>query len=191
MHAISMWPERAWAMVHLGLNIESRPYAPPRAISIGQMVAIYASSKIAGRYQPGFSRMGTARALLDVADVALRSVSGMKRVIVYDDYDKVCGIDFIKKDEVKKLRSAKLDTGRIVAVAKLIRVSDPVMSRSDMDTRKMEPWGEVGRHWWVFGDIVPIHTGVPYGDLEVRARAWKLSNNAEKTVMEAMASKCK
>lgn len=54
--AITLWPEWAYAVAHLGKNIENRTWEPPDGL-LGQMIAIHGGVSIGGRAskKPGFA----------------------------------------------------------------------------------------------------------------------------------------
>ena len=48
MKVLTLWPEWAWAICHLGKRIENRTWEPPTSI-IGRSLAIHAGASIGGR----------------------------------------------------------------------------------------------------------------------------------------------
>jgi hypothetical protein len=48
MRALTLWPEWAWAIAHLGKDVENRIWAPPSWL-IGQTLAIHAGKNVGGK----------------------------------------------------------------------------------------------------------------------------------------------
>lgn len=47
-YALTLWPEWAWAIAHMGKDVENRTWPPPQYI-IGKRIAIHAGKYIGGR----------------------------------------------------------------------------------------------------------------------------------------------
>lgn len=48
LRALTLWPEWAWAITHLGKRCENRSWAPPRYL-LGHRIAIHAGKSLGGR----------------------------------------------------------------------------------------------------------------------------------------------
>lgn len=58
MRALTLWPEWAWAVAHLGKDVENRGWAPPFYI-LGQRIAIHAGRHVGGKPGAAAYRAGT------------------------------------------------------------------------------------------------------------------------------------
>lgn len=79
--AITLWPEWAYAVAHLGKNIENRTWEPPDGL-LGQMIAIHGGVSIGGRAskKPGFAfeairQMTLTAAMCGQSEDVLRTIT--------------------------------------------------------------------------------------------------------------------
>lgn len=68
LRALTLWPEWAYAIAHLGKRAENRGWTPPASI-IGQRIAVHAGAHIGGRQ----GRVATAEAVDAVLCMAARA----------------------------------------------------------------------------------------------------------------------
>lgn len=109
--ALTLWPEWAWAIVHLGKRTENRGWSLP----VGRWVAIHAGRHVGGR--PGLpSTMDGIDGLVEMARRAGWSVDGSYRKAAY-----------IRGAVTVEWNLDAVPTSAIVGLAKIIAADPPGM----------------------------------------------------------------
>ena len=154
MKAITLWPEWAHAVAHLGKRIENRPWRAPEAV-IGQRIAIHAGANIGGR--PGWRA-----AEAGMYAVGIRAFDSGISDLCW------CG-DWCTKESIRvKISHMKLwrqvICGAVVCTARLIGCSD-AEGRGEWPAEAMRPsdwaWGDPESPWWWHLDDVRLVRPVP------------------------------
>ena len=78
LRALTLWPEWAWAVCHLGKNVENRSWPIPRGM-VGETIAIHAGARFGGREIPPAHAAGEIGAVAFAAGWDSRSDSEWRR----------------------------------------------------------------------------------------------------------------
>lgn len=163
MRALTLWPENAWAVCHLGKDVENRPYPPPDGM-LGQLMAIHAGRLIGGKttcWTPN-----AVEAIGRVMDMAALAKHGS-----YIDWPRK-SVEFKHGDNSpgkplspwKILKVEELSRGAVVAVARV----------ADMEWRS--PWAADGRKPWFLSSVKVLEKPVPCRGYQ---RLWTLPPEVE------------
>jgi hypothetical protein len=163
MKALTLWPEWAWAVTHLGKTIENRPYPPPESL-IGQRIAIHAGVMVGGRTErwgrPFLEAFGL---VMDMAGDA-----GWGPIIIKNDQR----IEFRKGSAAIDFDLQALHRGAVVATARVPGYYGYNVSRH---------WGAPGQYQWRIADVKVLAKPVPCRGYQ---RLWNLSSDVERRVLE-------
>lgn len=132
MRALTLWPEWAWAVAHLGKDVENRGWAPPFYI-LGQRIAIHAGRHVGGKSGAAAYRAGT-----DCVRAAAMAAG----------LDPSPLADWLNEMH----RDLCAATSAVVAVARVeysLGISPPSL------------WAEPGQRHWRLGDVVTLPRPVP------------------------------
>jgi hypothetical protein len=152
MKAITLWPEWAHAIVHLGKRVENRDWRPPASL-IGQRIAIHAGKSIGGR--PGAASVREGVASLHRAcpySIVTEIMPDHREVAIGSVWHPVRGVE----------------TSCILATAIL---GEPVESAEaegerapDIARPEWAAWGDLrSRFWWPLLDVRRVAIPVPCG----------------------------
>lgn len=132
MRALTLWPEWAWAVAHLGKDVENRGWAPPSYI-LGQWIAIHAGKNVGGRTGPRAYQEGTAL----VIETALR-----------------VGLDPYAPDSfvTRMHRELCATTSAVVAVARV---------EAECARCAPSAWAAAGQYHWRLHDVRTLARAVP------------------------------
>lgn len=150
MKAITLHPERAHAIVHLGKRCENRNWKPPASL-IGQRIAIHAGKSIGGR--PGrASRDAGLERLLDACPYQLDSEA-------WGNHDL-----FLRPLGGERWHTVK--TSCILATAILGEPVDVAAAEGERQAEEARPdwaaWGDLrSRFWWPLLDVQRLAIPVP------------------------------
>lgn len=135
MKALTLWPEWAFAIAHLGKDVENRTWTPPKAL-IGQRIAIHAGAYIGGRRARVAVEEG-AQALRDMARRAGVDISVVLPILActWTSSTRIL--------QNEPWRSTPIVTRAIVATAVLAEV------RRDSPS----PWAVSGAVHWCLADV--------------------------------------
>lgn len=125
MKAITVWPEWACAIAHLGKDVENRGWSPPSWL-VGARIAIHAGRHIGGR--PG--AVATEEGLTSVVRMAPRGAIGS--ILTMPPR-------FFRPD----MSGIAIATSAIVATARL----------ADVVTDSPSPWAVPDAYHWVLADL--------------------------------------
>lgn len=157
MKAITLWPEWAWAILHLGKDIENRGYPLPESL-IGKWIGLHAGKHVGGK--PGF--VATVAGWEGVANMAgdcwecQHSApgpgwTGTPTAFVWDPIAK----DAPRPTSTRiELATTPLVTSAIVAVVRFGRPRPPIAFGGGY-WRVASQWG------WPISDMMPLATPVP------------------------------
>ena len=134
LRAITLWPEWAWAICHLGKRVENRTWHPPREL-IGRRLAIHAGAHVGGRK----GSAATAEGRTDLGLMALRAGWVLLRSGVFQHRETAEEVVF------------RPVTSAVVAVATLTGVDD----------EDRTPWDVPGDWHWRLDDVVVLDRPVP------------------------------
>jgi hypothetical protein len=143
MRALTLHPEWAHAIAHLGKRIENRPWKPPEKL-LGERIAIHAGKSVGGR--PGFP------AMLD----GCRAVAARDPLTVF-------ALEAGEAYLGTPLRMRLIETSAIIATARLDGWSD-AEGRAELPAEATPPdawrWGDpTSPFWWHLSDVrlvVPV-----------------------------------
>lgn len=122
-----MWPEWAWAIAHLGKDVENRIWAPPSWL-IGQTLAIHAGKNVGGK--PGCKSYHLGTTLVRETAISARLDPSPLAEWVNKLHRELCNA-----------------TSAVVAVAKIGNPS--ALARSSL-------WAVPGQHQWPLLDVVAL-----------------------------------
>lgn len=156
MRALTLWPEWAWAICHLGKDVENRPYPPPDDMR-GRLMAIHAGKMFGGkstRWNP--NTVEAVGRVMDMAEVANHGS--------YIDWGEKT-VEFRWRGKEWRLFDAdKVPRGAVVAVA---RVSD---------LSWWSPWLAKDQEHWFLSSIKVLERPVP---CRGQQRLWRLPPEVE------------
>ena len=147
--ALTLWPEWAYAIAHLGKRVENRTWEPPASL-IGQRIAIHAGKHVGGRAGAPAMFEG-ACALIDTAEAA-----GVVGVI-----QNAVGRKSISARQLSEIVTASA----IVATARLV----------GFDREQRTPWDVPGMIHWRLEDVLLVDPVIPCSGrqgLWATARIW-------------------
>jgi len=148
MKAITLWPEWAHAVAHLGKPIENRDWRYSTAL-IGERIAIHAGASIGGR---------KGNVALDEAINAVTMASqdaDWEHDWQTDDGYMLTAANLWRGEDSVRI-DAFIPTGAIVATAVLGQPLDRRLNRMTV------PWGNPDAlWWWPLLDVVPLDRPVP------------------------------
>lgn len=149
--ALTLWPEWAYAVCHLGKRVENRPWAPTeRQLRPGERFAIHAGKSVGGA--PG--RAAYQRGIVAVRDMAWRA--GWATPMPNGNF-------VLTEEEAEAMRRLEMcPTSAIVATAVLDRVAQD----------DSLPWAVPGSFHWCLRDVVVLDRPVPCRGLQ---KLWRVS----------------
>ena len=165
MRAISLWPEWAWAVMHLDKRIENRSWTRPNMT--GRFVAIHATKYVGGAPGAVAERRGIetmVRSAIGAGWWAGLSQPGDTSLMAL----------FKKGDEEVQVDARYLERSAIVGVAQLERFAFGT---------KPAPWGEVDAWWWHFAQVRRFATPIP---MSGRQGLWPLPPDVDALVRDLM-----
>jgi hypothetical protein len=124
MKSLTLHPEWAHAVAHLGKRIENRSWKPPASI-IGEHIAIHAGASVGGR--PG--RNATGEGLRRLVQTAARA--GLWCAASIDDYGRVA------------VEGERVQTSAIIATARVVGAIG-----RDQRPETPPPWADPDADWW-------------------------------------------
>jgi hypothetical protein len=132
MRALTLWPEWAWAVAHLGKDVENRGWAPPFWV-LGQQIAIHAGRHVGGK--PG-------------ARYYLAGTDAVREMAVRAGLDPGPLADWLNKLH----RELCETTSVVVAVARV---------EAECARYAPSGWAVPGQHHWRLHDVVALPRPVP------------------------------
>lgn len=163
MKAVTLWPEWAWAILHLDKRHENRGWQPPEALH-GERIALHAGKTIGGGEQ--------------APTEAFNAVIGMAERAGWEVSASEGGpYRFEKHDRVVTLGSlSEIVTGSIVATV--------VLSGAPVPGVRV-PWGVPGQWAWPLRDVSALRHPIPHrGALGL----WQVPDAVAGVVLSAAAS---
>ena len=139
--ALTLWPEWAFAIAHLGKRVENRVWEPPRWL-VGKWLAIHAGAHIGGR--PG--RVAVLEGLEAVRDEAARAGVNVRPPLVPAAGEQ---LDLVVERPSGDV-TLTVATRAIVCLARLSHVE-----RVNVGPLSRPPW-VVGPVCWRFDQVIPI-----------------------------------
>ncbi len=132
MKALTLWPEWAWAIEHLGKRVENRIWVPsPGQLKPGDWLAIHAGAHIGGRKGIPAMRKAAVRLANTANDAGC--------------WTSLQPLDLIasRGPAGRPFRLSNCTTGAIVAVAEYL----------GHDADRKTPWDGRGAHHWRLGRV--------------------------------------
>lgn len=164
MKAVTLWPEWAWAILHLDKRHENRGWQPPESLH-GERLALHAGKTIGGGEEKPAE--------------AFEAVVGMAERAGWDVTRAGDGYRFEKDDRVVTLGSlSEIVTGSIVGTV--------VLSGAPVPGVRV-PWGVPGQWAWPLRDVSALRHPIPHrGALGL----WQVPDAVAGVVLSAAASSC-
>lgn len=185
MNALTLWPEWAWSIMHLGKDVENRTWHPPRSIC-GKRIALHAGRKVGRRFDPvtrgarpyydfivlmakeagilpRYIR-GKRDGLKGIFDVGIQWYAD-RNIVIYDKQYN-CG------DIIKEMIFEEILLGAVFATARIEPCS--VYRKSEGWIRS--PWAAEGQYTWKLNDIVILEKPI---FCQGRQALWVLSPELE------------
>lgn len=128
MKALTLYPEWAWAIAHLGKDIENRDWMPPVSL-LSRTIAIHAGAHIGGDDK---HEREALEALLEMAERA-----------GWEPQSFGIPVELVRGDKYVLLDPASMVRGAIVATARLYNVV----------TDSKSPWAVFGSNHWMLEDV--------------------------------------
>lgn len=137
MRALTLYPEWAWAILHLGKDVENRLWLPPRALA-GQWVALHAGAHVGGR--PG--QVARTEGMLGLYEMAHRAGwMEVAQTLPTDD-------PFWWERGAQRAHEPMSHEVTRRAIVGIVRFSSPARSTS--------PWAVPGQHHWPILQVVAL-----------------------------------
>lgn len=175
MRALTLWPEWAWCVAHLGKDVENRSWSCPFELE-GQRVAIHAGAYIGGRAGGPAMR----EAMYSVRSMARRS--GWE---VYTTPGSGFTWQAHRKRELDPYAEAPTLPDTLESVRQFIAtravVAVATLARSVMDSDS--PWAVKGFAHWPLRDVIALARPVAVGG---KQGLWSLPPEVEAAVLEQL-----
>jgi len=163
MKALTLWPEWAWAIIHLGKDVENRTWHPPKNI-LGQRIALHAGRKVGRRYDPvvkgALPYYDFVVSMARDAGILPRFIRGKREglngefivgIQWYADRDIVInGKVYYSNEVIKEMIFEEILLGAVFATARIESCS--VYRKSEGWVRS--PWAAEGQYTWKLNDLV-------------------------------------
>lgn len=185
MKALTLWPEWAWSIMHLGKDVENRTWHPPKNI-LGQRIALHAGRKVGRRYEPfvkgALPYYDFVVSMARDAGILPRYIRGKREGL---DGEFIVGIQWYANgdvnidgklykygDVIKEMIFEEILLGAVFATARI--ESCTVYRKSEGWIRS--PWAAEGQYTWKLNDLVIIEKPV---QCQGKQALWTLSPEVE------------
>lgn len=185
MKALTLWPEWAWAIMHLGKDVENRTWHPPKNI-LGQRIALHAGRKVGRRYEPfvkgALPYYDFVVSMARDAGILPRYIRGKREgfngefvvgIQWYADKDMdIYGRAYNCGDTIQEMIFEEILLGVVFATARIEACS--VYRKNEGWVRS--PWAAEGQYTWKLNDLVILEKPV---QCQGKQALWTLSPEVE------------
>jgi hypothetical protein len=154
-YALTLFPEWAWAVEHLGKDIENRPWQPAKTLAMGEWMGVHAGAFVGG------SKAHSMEAMRVALDRVARRAERSDWSVVVEVGDLCYSYHYTRGDEKRTMtcrhrsqpwQPGDLPVRAIVAVARL----------TDVTTRSPSPWAAPGDLHWKLGEVKTLPRPIPH-----------------------------